>query len=670
MTNRPKSGRLTNRNLRFLSLSCKERGYTIEERPHGGYKGLSKQYPLSVLAFDKPAEYLKNVRKCVADDYEEEKQRRLNAPAWMSWANKMKNHTGEQALMVQKYLASNKDEQVKGVLSSYTERMQNRCNSAPSDPDKMLVKTNSTHQFLTSTDRYGESAELVDISLGRPTRASLLRVHHRSQSAPQVRAPLENKTFLHRQQKMAMKKEDKYKTADVPKDLQPITHNGETIYEFLVGARYNRSYCADATSMSKLGLYVSRDEPLRCFLHRPFQVPQGASKDVNYQSPQSSLASNSLPQSTERIFQHDDAKSLSLHVKSAWEKNDPVTALSRPTTALMPTSHINQDNFGGAVTTSSYGSKKMEKEVKSDEHKEPYCVMCHGGVPKHAVASKKQNTVRNKDEQECADHLNQDDHWKKSYVNILEQNYHLNITGTRVGFHSTKPSAPRSSHLHYSMSSTLYRQNKKTVRPHNNMNNNHPSRPASTHNGSITGRSDSESSSDRSGSSIHVAIPAMPTSGEVDMPKEVITNSAQGTRGNHLKENCAVVSEDQKEVDCGCRWKEFANQNGASTHSVPTNDEGTLGISTSDSGKSIGVDPKEDQKDAIVKGGKAQISVPGTKDSRGMQDPSTDDSNTNQKVAEQTECEQQTEDVSEKDKEPEEALPDYQPQEDGDQHDS
>ncbi|XP_071950509.1 uncharacterized protein [Antedon mediterranea] len=516
MTNRPKSGKLTTRNLKFLNLSCNERGYSREERPHGGYKGVSRQYPLSAFAFDKPADYMTGVKKTVDDHYEVEKQKKLNAPAWVGWANKARNHTGEQALIVQKYLAGNKLEQAKGTVPSYTEKVKERCNSTPNDPDKMLVKSNSMHQYLTSTDRYGESAELVDITLGRPTRASLLRIHHRSQSAPQVRAPVENKMSLHRQQMMAIKKGDKHRTVDVPKNLQPITQNGESIYEFLVGARYNRSYCADSTCMSKLGLYVSRDDPLRCFLHRPFQTTP---EDSNFPKQQ-----------------HCEEASPPLKTKFAWEKNETALTSGRST----PRSFSSARSTPREDTPRNRGANKMQKEKSSHDHGEPYCVMCYGGMPKRGVLKKNTSRKLQKDEHECTDHSNQDEQWKRSYINILEQNYHLNIMGTRVGICHTKPS-PARGNLHHSSSSTHYRQNKKANRPY--VNNNH----YSVRCGSSYSESKPDSGlSSRFGSEIHVGMPVMETSGEGDLVKVSSRNETCTCKVSFVKEANKKTSACQK----------------------------------------------------------------------------------------------------------------------------
>ncbi|XP_071508440.1 uncharacterized protein [Diadema antillarum] len=247
----------------------KKAGEEYGTRPYGGRKGISNHYPPSINAFssDRPTDFLCDVKEMVFRQMEVDNKHGVS-PHWISKYNKEQNHTGEQPLMVQRFLGSNKQEQQDGVLPVY-QKSQSRFHVERSDEggEREYQQGLSLHQYLTATEMPGQSEKLVDIRHGRPTRTSLLRARHRSRSAPgPEKAKLEIRDDIHFLQEQALKREEKYKSVDVPDDLQPLTEEGETVHQFLVGARYNRSYYRDSKCYNKVGLYVSRDNPQHCFL--------------------------------------------------------------------------------------------------------------------------------------------------------------------------------------------------------------------------------------------------------------------------------------------------------------------------------------------------------------------------------------------------------------------
>ena len=62
---------------------------------------------MSRSGFDKQ-EFMDNVKDSVNDQYKEEQKSRTSSPQWLPAANKEKNHTGEQPLILQHFLAANK----------------------------------------------------------------------------------------------------------------------------------------------------------------------------------------------------------------------------------------------------------------------------------------------------------------------------------------------------------------------------------------------------------------------------------------------------------------------------------------------------------------------------------------------------------------------------------
>ncbi|XP_030838085.1 uncharacterized protein LOC100888989 [Strongylocentrotus purpuratus] len=235
-------------------------------RPYGGRKGITNLYPPSKAAFisERPTDFLNDVKNMVFRQTEEEE--RNGSPNWISKYNKELNHTGEQPLMVQRFLSTNKQEQQNGVLPAPA-KPQSRF-SVERVVDKEFQQGLSLHQYLTATEMPGQSEKLVDVRHGRPTRTSLLRARQRIKNIPvPERAKLDLRDDIHYLQEQALKREDKYKTVDVPEDLQPLTEGAETVHQFLVGARYNRAHYRDAKCFNKVGLYVSRENPQHCFLN-------------------------------------------------------------------------------------------------------------------------------------------------------------------------------------------------------------------------------------------------------------------------------------------------------------------------------------------------------------------------------------------------------------------
>ncbi|XP_063967131.1 uncharacterized protein LOC129279189 [Lytechinus pictus] len=233
-------------------------------RPYGGRKGISNHYPPSKAAFisERPTDFLNDVKNMVFRQNEEE---RSGSPSWIGKYNKELNHTGEQPLMVQRFLSNNKQEQQDGVLPA-SSRPQSRFR-VDRDDEREYQQGLSLHQYLTATEMPGQSEKLVDVRHGRPTRTSLLRARQRTKNIPVLeKTKLDLRDDIHYLQEQTLKREDKYKSVDVPEELQPLTEGEETVHQFLVGARYNRAYYRDAKCFNKVGLYVSRENPQHCFL--------------------------------------------------------------------------------------------------------------------------------------------------------------------------------------------------------------------------------------------------------------------------------------------------------------------------------------------------------------------------------------------------------------------
>ncbi|XP_022103264.1 uncharacterized protein LOC110986002 isoform X2 [Acanthaster planci] len=419
-----------------------------EGRPHGGYKGLSSKYPLSRPGFDNQ-EFMEEVTNGVNAQYQEEQKCRTNSPQWLPAANKEKNHTGEQPLILQSFLAANKQEQVDGVLpapKSIGKRQSKSADMYHDNPD-YFCRGNSMHQYLTATEMPGQSERLVDLALGRPTRTSLLRVRQRTKSAPGVRAVVEIKTHLHKQQQLVAKTEDRYKSVDFPQDLLPVTEDDETVHQFLIGARYNRQ------------------DPLHCF---KMNVPAKEGQ-MNAQL-KGSVSSLNLTQSCESFGSDSNVSELAIlnHdspcPKSAWSasgQEDRPTAskgtLQRTTPAPSPSpANRSQETFSSRRSPGWRKRPKLkiidgtslQNSHATQDGGQECCIICRSEEPprhyqRFAPGS---HFIRVKE----AGREDEDGDWHHDKDHMLVQQYHLRIMGIKYGMKSGPHAPPRSNLLYTS----------------------------------------------------------------------------------------------------------------------------------------------------------------------------------------------------------------------------
>ncbi|XP_072035278.1 uncharacterized protein [Amphiura filiformis] len=465
----------------------------VYTRPHGGFKGVSEQYPLSVYGFDKPSQYIENVKNCVKTQYVDEENERCGSPQWVPRYNSDINHTGEQPLIVQQFLSGNKQEQRNGVLPSHVD-VPPRLKSASHrhrEERQDYHHGNSTHQYLTATEMPGQSHQLFDMRLGRPTRTSLLRTRYRSRSAPGVRALLEV-NHLHKQQHMAAKTEDRFKSVDIPKDLQPLTESGETIHQFIIGARYNRNVFRDANYLAATGVNVSKRDQ-----QAPIHFPNGRSTDNGYLTNSSdSFASTSIP----------NASHQPRRTKEAWGSS-PSLSKSRPvsrntSTAPTPTPLASRETFahpsGAAIAAAKATQSSLQQVHQSVTNSKTIidgralhkshpgveisgcedCVMCRKGVPfkgkgmpgtfskKVDPATKRTGVGGHNNGEDKMDKYIQSVNKERNASDTTDhdtidhqrvQQYHLRILGLKMGVEDNRPISPRAK-LHYnSAHSARYR---------------------------------------------------------------------------------------------------------------------------------------------------------------------------------------------------------------------
>ncbi|XP_035693149.1 uncharacterized protein LOC118427450 isoform X2 [Branchiostoma floridae] len=253
------------RGRRFLDLSFTESNRERDggkvlangRRPHGGVRG-TKGYPMSSYSMDQTEEHMDELAQEARKQSALGPHARTPSPAWVLTVSSQQTHSGEAALLTSQLLASNKGEQTVGAK--------------PKKPKFKKIVVNGltyhrpmkAHQFLTAADSASETSSEAS-SLGRPTRASLLRArHHRSQSAPSSQTSTDIKRYLQRM------KDQRPLTGKLPKELNPIVaEDGETVHAFLIGARYNRSQVMDVQSLNRFGLFVPRSNPNGCFLTQP-----------------------------------------------------------------------------------------------------------------------------------------------------------------------------------------------------------------------------------------------------------------------------------------------------------------------------------------------------------------------------------------------------------------
>ncbi|XP_038051289.1 uncharacterized protein LOC119724348 isoform X2 [Patiria miniata] len=312
------------------------------------------------------------------------------------------------------------------------------------DPD-YFCRGNSTHQYLTATEMPGQSERLVDLALGRPTRTSLLRVRQRTKSAPGVRAIVEVKTHLHKQQQLAAKTEERYKSVDIPQDLLPVTEGDETVRQFLIGARYNRQ------------------DPLHCF---KMNVPVKDNLPSNVAHLRGSVSFLNLTESCESFGSESNLSELAASnrdppcPKSAWStlgQDDRLVAskgalhgTGTPAPSPSPANR-SQETFLSKRGSGWRKRPKLKiidgKSLKQDGGQE-CCIMCKSEefprqYQRFAPGS---HFMRVKD----AGKEEEDGDWHQNKDHMLVQQYHLRIMGIKYGVTSgpQAPPPPRSNLLY------------------------------------------------------------------------------------------------------------------------------------------------------------------------------------------------------------------------------
>ncbi|KAJ8030571.1 hypothetical protein HOLleu_27025 [Holothuria leucospilota] len=477
-----------------------------QERIHEMHEDVvAEPYTPSLNNFDKPKSYMEDVQESVASEMKEKQTGNSGSPSWAWKAQKKLNHTGEQPLIVQEYLSSYKKEQEDGVLPAKKQHTQRfRSKSAGANNRGELYQLSITsHQFLTATEMPNESEKIVDHRHGRPTRTSLLRARKRIPSAPGVKATVEVRTDLHLQQSLAAKREEKYKTVDVPEELLPITDSGETVHQFLVGARYNRGHYRDAKCLTRLGLYVCRDDISNCFLRPTSSQSTFHPKNlahVDVMRGQMSASSSSIRSSLRPKSARPSSRS-----REAWTASGQVSAPhTSPTDSRDGFSHKEDPQrpipkntvIDGSCLNSSRSSKVSESV---DEESCILCQsrvpLCKGSIPAWSVSHRKnsnparlwsgkkkfgsvKNEITNtkeslKDEDETSKsvHPSGGGLGKETDVQHMAlQQYHLRILGTKVGVKSGIPSAPRSNFLYQNVKKTQPNRRLTSARTKKNVN--------------------------------------------------------------------------------------------------------------------------------------------------------------------------------------------------------
>ncbi|XP_077870417.1 uncharacterized protein LOC100378543 [Saccoglossus kowalevskii] len=483
------------RNLRYLNLSfavdtsSKNNG----RRPHGGYKvchvvdnysdsqqsppppapqplthtststssGVPNHHPPSILSFNKPPEYIESVKNEVAAKQERERMEPVASPSWIHGVASSRNHTGEFPLFTHHYLSSSKMEQIDPGGSVH------RSLSASARSDNEFYRPNRMHQYLTATEMPGESEKVVDIKLGRPTRTSLLRARHRSQSAPSLNSSQLDIRHLHTIGQIT-DSANKPKKKVLQRDLLPPTGR-ESLHQFLTGARYNRARWIDNHPATKYSMYSEYDSGCLPPYGSEVSSSSGSSTSGDQTPPKEKeslppAVRSSTPASLKEITQileveaeERAANEISTTLgkpKCAWdgEKGGGGDNLASLTPLNTSRETFNSDNNNSNI--SMLTPKKImllppeekticqqsQHELKRHPGIEATCLFCR--------ASNHDEIIESNGKCESVENQQYMNTQKPAYENGEQSKHCMSIQGTKLGFSSTRPKiTPRRKNL-------------------------------------------------------------------------------------------------------------------------------------------------------------------------------------------------------------------------------
>lgn len=254
--------------LRYLDLSFEGRHPTNENEPnngvlpHGGYKG-SKYHPPGQFSHDKSREYHDQLRNDIDNFLDDEYLTEKGTPKYVADYTKETVHSGESPLFTNKLLAQNKLEQQYGpIVWNKALLKPNKCGPPLTKNGVTYYRPIKAHQFLTNTELRNASAGEVDIKLGRPTRAMLLRARQRCNSAPLNSYETRRENQRKSESRLSVTRPSSAQSGKGPSVSLP---EGESMHSFLIGARYNRAHYLDSKSLFRCGVYMPRSNPGQAF---------------------------------------------------------------------------------------------------------------------------------------------------------------------------------------------------------------------------------------------------------------------------------------------------------------------------------------------------------------------------------------------------------------------
>ncbi|XP_013381543.1 uncharacterized protein LOC106152481 isoform X2 [Lingula anatina] len=250
--------------LRYLGLDLsyedRQRQFASDANIGQGFKG-SKRHPPSQYSFNHSAEYHRELQDDINHIMEDEFTAEHGTPKYVMDISNQVSHSGESPLFLSKLLPANKLEQRNGPIKWHKALLQpNKCAPPLKQNGQTFYRPNSTHQYLTTTELKNSAMNEVNVQLGKPTRASLLRARHRCSSAP-VNA------YEQRRQTPRVPPVSRPQSASsgIRRAPQPQVPAGESVHSFLIGARYNNAHYLDSKSLFKFGVYMPRSNPGQTF---------------------------------------------------------------------------------------------------------------------------------------------------------------------------------------------------------------------------------------------------------------------------------------------------------------------------------------------------------------------------------------------------------------------
>ncbi|BFZ00843.1 hypothetical protein BsWGS_03882 [Bradybaena similaris] len=205
--------------------------------PHGGYKG-SKRHPLSILSFNKGAEFQQNIEQEVDRMLREEPtMTQCATPSWAILLHRAPSHSDESTLLANNLLTVSKlGQTLETKMCNQNSPQSKALFKSMRDIGRLYYRPNSTHQFLSATDLRDCAEDQVNVENGRPTRTTLLRDLQRRNSAG-ANSYQTRRDFLHRLHDLRNSSPTNPFT-EFFKSVKPP--EGEAFHSFLTGARYNR----------------------------------------------------------------------------------------------------------------------------------------------------------------------------------------------------------------------------------------------------------------------------------------------------------------------------------------------------------------------------------------------------------------------------------------------